>query len=98
MALGGKRKCGLIAKTRTVLKIFKEIDGDITDDDWLVGDFDFPGSQMTLEIRRRSKMLTSHRLPEIINEIGIGWYHIVSFIILVCMPLAEGAGMIVARA
>lgn len=54
------------------------------------------GSQMTLEIRRPgSKMLTSHRLPEIINEIGIGWYHIISFVILVCMPLAEGAGMIV---
>lgn len=52
---------------------------------------------MTLEIRRPgSKMLTSHRLPEIINEIGIGWYHIISFVILVCMPLAEGAGMIVA--
>lgn len=51
---------------------------------------------MTLEIRRPgSKMLTSHRLPEIINEIGIGWYHIISFVILVCMPLAEGAGMIV---
>lgn len=51
---------------------------------------------MTLEIRRPgSKMLTSHRLPEIINEIGLGWYHIISFIILVCMPLAEGAGMIV---
>ena len=54
---------------------------------------------MTLEVRSKSygaKLLTSHRLPEIINEIGIGWYHISSFVMLVCMPLAEGAGMIVA--
>ena len=58
-----------------------------------------PGSQVTLEVRSKSygaKLLTSHRLPEIINEIGIGWYHISSFVMLVCMPLAEGAGMIVA--
>ena len=56
------------------------------------------GSQVTLEVRSKSygaKLLTSHRLPEIINEIGIGWYHISSFVMLVCMPLAEGAGMIV---
>ncbi|CAJ1335761.1 unnamed protein product [Effrenium voratum] len=56
------------------------------------------GSQITLQVRRRadrSQPLTAQRLPEIINEIGMGWYHLLTFIMLVFTPLAEGAGMIV---
>ena len=55
------------------------------------------GSQITLQVRRRadrSQPLTAQRLPEIINEIGMGWYHLLTFIMLVFTPLAEGAGMI----
>jgi len=57
------------------------------------------GSQIALQVKRvqggQSQPLTATRLPELIDEIGMGWYHITAFVMLVFTPLAEGAGMIV---
>ena len=61
------------------------------------------GSQMTLQTRTKTEgatglfTVTAARLPELIDEIGIGKFQIIQFLPVLFVPLCEGANVLVPR-